>query len=182
MELASQGARPLITSTPIFLVGFMGCGKTTVGEALARMLQRSFIDLDRLIEARINETIADLIARDGEARFRELETSILREVAGSASAVISLGGGAFTREINRELIQGLGLSVWLDAPFELCWRRVASDPTVRPLAPDEQTARRLYDARLDIYKIARFRVAVDETSDGDQIASRISTMLNDNAA
>jgi shikimate kinase len=171
----------MITSTPIFLVGFMGCGKTTVGEALARLLNRSFIDLDRLIEARANETIADLIAREGEARFRELETSMLREVAGSASVVVSLGGGAFTREINRELIEGLCLSVWLDAPFELCWRRVEADPTVRPLAPDEGTARKLYDARLAIYRSARFHVPVDEASDEAEIAARIVALLNEGA-
>jgi shikimate kinase len=181
MEHTNQAGRPMIASTPIFLVGFMGCGKTTVGEALARMLNRSFIDLDRLIEARANETIADLIARDGEARFRELETSMLREVAGSASVVVSLGGGAFTREINRELIEGLGLSVWLDAPFELCWRRVEADPTVRPLAPDEATARKLYEARLAIYRSARFRVAVEEARDEDEIAGRIVTLLNERA-
>ena len=178
MENRNHADRPMIASTPIFLVGFMGSGKTTVGEALARFLNRSFIDLDRLIEARANETIAELIARDGEARFRELETSLLREIAGSASVVVSLGGGAFTREINRELIEGLGLSVWLDAPFELCWRRVEIDPTVRPLAPDEATARSLYAARLGMYQGARFRVAVDENSSEQEIAAAIATMLN----
>jgi len=157
----------------IFLVGFMGCGKSTVGPVLADKLGLPFIDNDQVIEARVASTIADLIAREGEPRFREIETESLRQAASSSGAVIALGGGAFTQEINRQIIAESGLSVWLDAPFELCWKRITEDTTVRPLAPNEETARARYASRLEIYKLADLHIAVDENQTAKEIAEMI---------
>lgn len=157
----------------IFLVGFMGCGKSTVGPVLADKLGLPFIDNDQVIEARIDSTIADLIAREGEPRFREIETECLRQAASSSGAVIALGGGAFTQEINRQIIAESGLSVWLDAPFELCWKRITEDAIVRPLAPNEETARARYASRLEIYKLADLHIAVDESQTAKEIAEMI---------
>src|SRR5262245_64517222 len=103
----------------IFLVGFMASATSTVGPVLAARLGRRFIDLDRVIEAKVGCAIIELIEREGEERFRELETETLREAVSQGGAVIAPGGGAITREENLELMSRLGVTVWLDAPFEL---------------------------------------------------------------
>jgi shikimate kinase len=164
-----------MTSEPrtIFLVGFMACGKSTVGRALAAASGRRFVDLDEVIEARVGCTIGEFIAREGEPRFREIETECLRQAAGREGAVVALGGGAFTREVNRGLAAERGITVWLDAPFELCWRRIKSDATVRPLAPTEEAARRRYEERRGPYSLAAVRVEVGEEQRPEEIARAI---------
>ncbi|MGH9834977.1 MAG: shikimate kinase [Blastocatellia bacterium] len=163
--------------SPIFLVGFMACGKSTVGPVLAANLVRSFIDLDPLIEAKAGCSIAELIAREGEERFRQLETETLREAAQNSRAIIAPGGGAITRAENRQLMSQLGITVWLDAPFELCWRRIERDATVRPLAPNEEAARARYEQRLPLYRRASVRVAVSEWQSPDEISEAIFERL-----
>lgn len=161
----------------IFLIGFMGCGKSTVGPVLASLLGRKFIDLDRNMEIQAGCTIGELIARDGEECFRRLETEALRTVACS-DAVIAPGGGAFTRDENRELMAQSGLTVWLDAPFDLCWRRIREDSTIRPLAPDEVTARDRHEARLLLYSQTDLRIPIDETMPPEVIAEAIIHKLH----
>lgn len=161
----------------IFLVGFMACGKSTVGRALAATLSLPFVDLDQVIEARIGCTIGEFLARVGEERFREIETECLRECVGSAPRVVALGGGAFTRAINREIVAAGGVSVWLDAPFEVCWRRLTGDATVRPLAPNEEVAQERYEARRALYGLAEIRVAVGEHQSPADIARIILQSL-----
>jgi shikimate kinase len=162
----------------IFLIGFMACGKTTVGPALAARLDRRFVDLDPLIVAEAGCSIAELIAREGEERFRQIETEMLRQAAQNQSAVIAPGGGAITRQENRELMERFGLTVWLDAPFDLCWRRIRQDEIVRPLAPDEETARQRYQQRLALYQQAAVRVVIHETQTPDEIAEAIVGKLS----
>jgi shikimate kinase len=162
----------------IFLVGFMACGKSTVGPVLAAKLNRAFIDLDDVIKAEAGCTIAELIAWGGEDRFRHIETETLREVARSKSAVIAPGGGAITRAENRELMSQLGITVWLDAPFELCWRRIEQDQTVRPLAPNKEVARARYEQRLPLYRQASICVPIEGSQTPDEIAHRIIEQIN----
>jgi shikimate kinase len=161
----------------IFLIGFMACGKSTVGPVLAAKLDRPFIDLDPLIEAKAGCTIAELIARAGEERFRQMETETLREAAQNSRAIIAPGGGAITRAENRQLMSQLGITVWLDAPFDLCWRRIEQDATVRPLAPNEESARARYEQRLPLYKEASVRVAISEWQLPDEISEAIAERL-----
>jgi shikimate kinase len=163
--------------SPIFLVGFMCCGKSTVGEALAAKLSRSFIDLDKRIEAITDRTIADLIEQDGEERFRQIETQALHEVAHAPAAVVALGGGAIISPENRRLLETSGVSVWLDAPFELCWQRIQQDSTVRPLAPTEEEARARYMSRLPLYQQAKLRIEVSESQSTDEIVEAIIRQL-----
>ncbi len=151
----------------------MACGKSTVGPVLAAKLNRAFIDLDRVIEAETGCAIDELIAREGEDRFRQIEIETLREAVRSESAVIAPGGGAITRSENRELMSKLGIAVWLDAPFDLCWRRIARDATVRPLASSEGSARARYEQRLPLYRQASVRVAISESQSPDDIAEAI---------
>lgn len=155
----------------------MACGKSTVGPALAARLGIEFIDLDHLIEKQAGCTIGELINRDGEENFRRIETATLRDVSGNR-AVIAPGGGAVTRVENLEIMAESGTTIWLDAPFDLCWKRILEDTTVRPLAPDEETARTRYLTRLPLYSRADLRIAIDETSSPDSIAEAIMNFFN----
>ncbi len=166
-----------IQHSAIFLVGFMASGKTTVGAALASLLDRRFIDLDEWIVARAGCSIADLIAREGEERFRQMETEALREAAGS-SAVIAPGGGAITRGENRAVMTRAGVMIWLDAPFELCWQRIQQDEVVRPLAATEKAARERYLQRLPLYQQAQVRIVINSHQTPEEIAKAIMLQLS----
>ena len=157
----------------VFLVGFMGSGKTTVGHLLAAELGWQFADLDADIEARENEKITEIFAQRGEPEFRRLEHECLAErtseVRSVKPMVLALGGGAFVEERNRELIGSAGISVWLDCPFELLDRRVAGFEH-RPLAKDPVAFRRLFEERQRVYALSDYRVAV--TSDDPEVTVR----------
>src|SRR6266850_4592594 len=146
----------------LVIVGFMGCGKTTVAEALAQRLGCAMVDLDSFITAREGHTPAEIIVQDSEPSFREIETRALKVVLKeNAARVIALGGGAWMIEANRALVaQHDCLTVWLDAPFELCWERIQSGGTLRPMAPDRATAENLYHVRRVSYKTSELRIAV----------------------
>lgn len=156
----------------------MGCGKTTVGPVLAERLDRPFIDLDRLIEARNGTTIAEIIRDRGEEYFRRLETEILRDSLEDRPVVMAPGGGAILRAENRELMTRHGLTVWLDAPFELCWRRIAQDGVVRPLAPDEATARARFEERTPLYRQAERQIPIDAEMTPEEIVAKIVEALS----
>lgn len=149
----------------IIITGFMGAGKSTVARALAARLSCTLIDLDDFITTRAGRTPQQIIDADGEARFRELETAALRTaLAETKVQVIALGGGAWTIAENRALVaQHNGFSVWLDAPFELCWRRITGgDGNERPFARDKKKARTLYEERRTLYALATLRAAPGE--------------------
>ncbi|HZS10358.1 MAG TPA: shikimate kinase [Blastocatellia bacterium] len=164
---------------PIFLTGFMGSGKSTIGQALADLLGRPFIDLDTRIEAMTNRSIPDIIASDGEEKFRQIESEALREVARMGTAVIALGGGAILRAENRELMSSRGISVWLDVPFEVCWQRIQQDENVRPLAPDEATALERYRQRLPFYQQSSLHIKVDQSEPASAVAEEIFGRLGE---
>ncbi len=153
----------LVRTPGIYLVGFMGSGKSTVGKLLAERLGWTFVDLDEEIEAEQKTTIAEIFAKQGEERFRELETEAIRKrvkvVRSGRPTVLALGGGAFVREENYELLADHGVTVWLDCPLEIAWRRV--EPcTNRPLARDAAKFAELFAARRPGYARAEYRVEV----------------------
>ena len=164
---------------PIIITGFMGSGKTTVARALARMLDRRAIDLDQLIAERERRSVKEIIEQDGEPAFRKIETRLLREVLEQDGAqVIALGGGAWTVSKNRDLVaEHQGFSAWLDAPFELCWQRIAASGSERPLARDTEQARMLHAQRRNLYELAAFRLLVDAGRGVDELASAIAKAL-----
>lgn len=147
----------------IFLTGFMGSGKTTVGRALAEELGWLFVDLDDEIEARGKATIAHIFEAHGEAAFRELETAVLRDrvrtVQLGRPQVIALGGGAFLTEENFEMVSNNGVTVWLDCPLAHIGRRIAGQ-THRPLARDPEQLRSLFETRRDVYARSDYRVEI----------------------
>jgi shikimate kinase len=158
----------------IVILGFMACGKTTVAKELARQLECEFVDLDSFITERHGHSPAEIIQRDGEAKFREIETLALRDVLQTNDArVIALGGGTWTIPANRTLIALHDcVSVWLDAPFELCWQRINASQTVRPLAPDHDAALARYGARRADYTLAK-QITVSEASTPATLAEEI---------
>jgi len=147
----------------IFLVGFMACGKTTVGKMLAGELGWRFIDIDDDIEAAAGCSINEIFGQKGEAEFRRVEhAAILSRVHSIESGhptVVALGGGAFVQRNNFELVSANGVSIWLDCPLELLQRRVAQ-ATHRPLARDPEKFAALYESRLEGYGRADFRLEI----------------------
>jgi shikimate kinase len=158
----------------IVLLGFMACGKTTVAKELARQLECKFADLDSFIIECHSRSPAEIIQHDGEEKFREIETLALRDVLQSNDArVIALGGGTWTIPANRTLIALHDcVSIWLDAPFELCWQRINASPTERPLAPDHDAALARYEARRADYSLAK-QITVTEASTPATLAEEI---------
>ncbi|MCP9858637.1 MULTISPECIES: shikimate kinase [unclassified Cyanobium] len=121
----------------IYLVGMMGAGKSAVGRPLAEALGYRFIDADVTLAEAAGRPIAEIFTRDGEAAFRALETTVLNGIASWHSLVVATGGGVVTRPENWGHMRQ-GVVVWLEAPEAELLRRLAADPTPRPLldAPD----------------------------------------------
>ena len=122
----------------IVLIGFMGCGKSTVGRELHQRLGYPLIDMDHEIEHRAGKPITAIFADDGEAAFRAMETSLLRELAEQqgGGAIISTGGGVVGSFENRQLLRQLGYVVWLDAPEAAIIERTSKN-RARPLLHTE---------------------------------------------
>jgi shikimate kinase len=145
----------------IALVGFMGAGKTTVGQALASRLGWQFVDLDELIQQREGRTIQQIFEQSGESAFRQLELEALKIALRQrrTGTVLSLGGGAFVDNTNQELLRDNGVpAVFLDTPAEELFRRCSQPGTVRPLARDRERFCELYELRRPAYMSATFRI------------------------
>jgi shikimate kinase len=167
------------TSGPIVITGFMGCGKSKVAREVARRLNLAMIDLDERITQREGRSPAQLIVEEGEQAFRTAETSTLGDVLESGEAkVISLGGGAWIQETNRALIGRYScLSIWLDAPFDLCWARIEASDEVRPLGRTRDQALALFEQRRPVYQLADVHITIREENLEDLI-SRICGLIN----
>jgi shikimate kinase len=167
-----------LKQTPgIYIVGFMGAGKSTVGRHLARRLGWSYFDLDEEIEAAENTSIPEIFSARGEAAFRRIESQILRQhvrwIERGRPSVLALGGGAFTMPENRQLLANNGISVWLDCPLDTVRRRVAG-ASHRPLARDPVAFASLYDARREFYAQADIRVPVESDDPEDTVAALVA--------
>jgi shikimate kinase len=156
----------------IVITGFMGCGKSKIARELARRLNVAMVDLDERITQREGRSPAKLIVEDGEPAFRAVETRTLDNVLQSGAAkVISLGGGAWIQEANRALIDRYDcVSVWLDAPFDLCWARIEASEEVRPLGRTRDQALALFEQRRPIYELADVHVRIRDEKLEDLIS------------
>jgi shikimate kinase len=166
----------------VFLIGFMGSGKTSVGKQLARRLGWEFVDLDARIRAREGKSIPEIFEDRGEAGFRAAETTALVDLTESLDrdSAVALGGGAFAQEQNRRLLASSSWpSVFLQAPVEELWRRCSDDPEIRPLRQDRKQFGRLHAERLPFYQQATITV---ETSgkDPEVICAAIEEALQRN--
>lgn len=168
----------------IIITGFMGSGKSALARALARILECVALDLDYEITHREQRSPKKIIETDGESAFREIETQtlskVLKEVLETDAAhVIALGGGTWTLERNREIIRKHHChTVWLDVPFDLCWKRILASGDERPLARNECEARNLYRERRDSYRRAALHVEPSENTSADHIAGEIAHAIS----
>ena len=147
----------------VYLVGFMGAGKTTVARALARRLGWRAVDIDELIEAREHDTVSNIFAKRGEPYFRAAERTVLLEQLEPRHVVVATGGGTFVDPLNRAAINRDGASVWLDVPLERLIARVPADGR-RPLAADRPEFERLYASRRPSYEQAHYRIEAGRAS------------------
>lgn len=160
----------------IYLVGFMGSGKTTIGRMYAEEIGWRFADLDDDVETARKKSISDLFAELGEEAFRDIETEAIRQrihtVRRGMPTVLALGGGAFTREENIELLTENGITVWIDTSFDVVSRRVASS-NHRPLARDAKRFADLYETRRAFYSRAEYHIRLE----GDDSKSGVQQLL-----
>jgi shikimate kinase len=164
----------------IFLVGFMGAGKSSIGVAVADRLGSRFVDLDEEISLRLGAPIPDVFADRGEAAFRAAESEELARFAGLEDVVVATGGGAFCDPANRQLIHGSGgVSVFLDLPWTELRVRLARDHSDRPMYDDTGRARRLFDQRLPQYRRALVQVPLDGTESPAEAAGRVVDALQE---
>ncbi len=163
----------------IVITGFMGSGKSTVASALARQLQCEMIDLDEVITIEAGRSPRQIIMEDKEQAFREIETRVLeKSLVNDRPVVIALGGGTWTIKRNRDLIsEHSGICIWLDAPFELCWRRIRQANGIRPLAPNREAALALFAERQPVYDLATLRLEVTEVNNAESIAAEIASLV-----
>ncbi|MBI2329447.1 MAG: shikimate kinase [Chloroflexi bacterium] len=143
--------------TNIALIGFMGTGKTAVGRALAKKLNRKFIELDSLIEQKAGKSIPEIFQQDGEIAFRELEIGVTKEIAAMRKAVIACGGGVVLNKINSDRLREGGTVVYLTASPGVILKRVSKEAGQRPLLEVDdpiQTIRELLRFRTPLYERA----------------------------
>lgn len=141
----------------LYLVGFMGSGKTTLARALSRRLGWRALDLDDEIERREGRAVSQVFAQEGEAYFRKVEREMLVTFLPLRNVVVATGGGTFVQPANRADILADGLTVWLDVPFARIVDRVPSDGR-RPLAADREAFAALFEQRRAAYRQAHVRL------------------------
>ena len=168
----------MVQMRSIFLVGFMGAGKTSVGAAVARKLELGFIDLDAEISKALGATVPEIFAERGEKAFRAAESEALARTARLEDVVVATGGGAFCTQANRDTIhRSGGISVFLDVPWEELEKRLAHDHGHRPMYGDAEAARRLFEARLPQYNLAT--IVVDGNEDPARVAEKVAEALRE---
>jgi len=164
----------------IFMTGFMGAGKTTVGQRLAALLELPFVDLDQEIERLAGSTVREIVERQGEPWFRRLELEALQSVVGRGDAVIATGGGTLTSELGARLVRDAGLSVWLNPSFATIVERIgALGKADRPLFRGEAQVLALYRERLPVYRKADLTVDVSPEEAPEEVAARIGLLLRE---
>lgn len=168
----------LLQGLSISLIGMMGTGKTTVGQILARQLNYRFFDTDLLVEKAVGKTIPEIFASEGEEKFRDWESQVLRELAACTRSVIATGGGIVLRPINWSYLH-YSLVIWLDAPVELIGQRLLGDETRPLLQPVDTTSRlkSLLQQRQRLYAQADLHIAINGGQTPEAIAQQIMTQI-----
>ncbi len=165
----------------IILTGFMGSGKTAVARALGEKWQCEAIDLDEAIARAEGRTSSTIIEEDGEEAFRAIENQVLRAVldVSATAQVIALGGGAWIQPENQEAIaRDNCITIWLDAPFELCWGRISAGH-IRPLAVDREQSKNLFEKRKPHYSTAQIRIEINGETTINEVAEMVERVVID---
>jgi len=166
--------------TNIALIGFMGAGKTAVGQVLAKKLSRKFIELDSLIEQKAGKPIPEIFQQDGEIAFRELEIEATKEVSREKNTVIACGGGIVLNKINIDRLRESSRIVYLTASPGVVLRRVSAEEGQRPLLEVDNpalTVRELLKFRQPFYERAADITINTSKLDIDAVAEQIIDRL-----
>ena len=174
---------------PVFLIGYMGCGKTTLGEPLAKKLEWRFVDLDLYIEAKEGKTAKEIFMTCGEAHFRELEREALQEVATAGdNTIVACGGGTPLQEGNMELMNRLGITVWLRTSVERITSRLvlpeqrSKRPLLNNMSDEEikESVKKGLKARNKFYKKAQLQfdsTYLESEEEIDGTAQRLASII-----
>jgi len=160
----------------IYLVGYMGSGKSTAGRAIARELNLQWIDLDEHLESKSGKTIAEIFSQQGEAVFRKMESEALKEISQTENTVVSTGGGTPVNADNVQLMKATGLVIFLEVPAPELVRRIWPECEKRPLVKDlskgelESFIAGHLAERLPFYTSAHIRFSGDLNKPGDMTA------------
>lgn len=159
----------------IYLCGFMGCGKSHIGRLLAEDKGMPFVDLDRYIVEKEGRSIPEIFEQSGEPYFRQLEADCIRELEGGY--VVATGGGTLINENTAEYANAHGVTVFLDAEFELCYSRIRND-TNRPLVVNntEEQLREIFEKRRVLYE-KHSRVTAKVTGIEEKTLENINSLL-----
>ena len=166
----------------IFLTGYMGAGKTTLGKAFARKLNLPFVDLDWYMEERFHKTVGELFVERGEAGFRELEKNMLHEVGAFEDVVISTGGGAPCFFDNMDFMNRNGKTVFLNVHPDVLFRRLREAKQQRPILQGKQDDElkefiiRALEKRTPFYSQAQYVFNADELEDRSQIEKSVEKL------
>ena len=166
--------------TNVALIGFMGTGKTAVGEALAKKLNRKFVELDLLIERKAGKPIPEIFRQDGEVAFRELEIEAAKEIAKQKYLVIACGGGVVLNKINIDRLRRESIIVYLTASPRIILKRVSSEEGQRPLLEVDNptlTIRELLRFRKPFYEQAADITINTSKLDTDSVVKQIINRL-----
>lgn len=164
----------------IYLTGFMGSGKSTVGRLLAPRLGVPFVDLDEEIERQAGMRVREIFEQLGEPVFRRMEREALEATLTLPGAVVATGGGTIVFEANARLIRENGIAVWLNPPFATIVERVGGlGKSDRPLFRHEMQALALYRERLPAYRRADLMVDMAPQEGAEEVAARIALRLGE---
>ncbi|MBD8071331.1 shikimate kinase [Bacillus sp. PS06] len=140
----------------IYLTGFMGAGKTTIGKSLSDVLTLPVIDTDEFLVEQVGKTIPDIFAEEGEEIFRQYERTYLKELP-TEDVIITTGGGIIIQEENRSWMNNHGIVFYLYCDLEEVFARVATDGS-RPLLNDKSKVTHLFTSRLPLYQQAHYTI------------------------
>ena len=165
---------PGLNNLNIYLIGMMGCGKSTIGQLVAEQLQYRFFDTDHLIEQVSRQSVNEIFAMAGEEEFRSIEAKVLAEVSAYTKLVVATGGGIVLRRSNWGYLRQ-GLVIWIDVPAAVLWERLAADdsrPLLRTANPQSQLDQ-LLESRRQRYAEADLRIIVTADQSPPSVAADI---------
>ncbi len=180
VDSATRAADPQVIPCAgrVYLIGFMGAGKSVVGRLLADRLACRFVDLDAVVESRTGCSITEIFAAHGEAEFRRLEHESLAETEEYDDVVVATGGGTVLFERNHAMIGRLGTSVWLNPSFETIVARLGADAhKERPLFRSTEQAQSLFEQRYPYYQRADLHIDMEASDAPTTVAAGIVKLL-----
>jgi len=146
----------------IFLIGFMGAGKSTIGLELSKKLSFNLVDTDKSIERSQGMKITEIFSKKGEDFFRELETNELKLLSNEHNLIVSTGGGIILKDSNREILNNV-FSIYLKADFDIIFERIKEDKTRPLLLTDNpyKTAKEIFESRYELYESFQNKINTD---------------------